>query len=244
MPNSTSEYSFTIIIPIFNEEEMIPELIQQLSGFLESAPVKSCVLFVNDGSTDSSASLISNACSSRQDFFFIEFERNSGLSAALKAGFDYCCSELCGYMDADLQTDPEDFKRLLALIDDNLMVTGIRTHRDDGQSRRFQSKIANGFRCIMTGDGAKDSCCPLKVFRTEAARRIPLFKGMHRFFPALILLQEGGRYAQIPVSHHKRTGGQSKFGLWNRLPGALIDCFVFRWMSSRYIRYRISSSKL
>jgi len=242
--NRTSEFRFAIIVPVFNEEELLPELFDRLGGFLGHSPFSSCVLFVNDGSTDSSSALISDACSRRDDFFYISFERNSGLSTALKAGFDICFSEYCGYIDADLQTDPVDFNLLLPLLRDNFMVTGVREHRDDSFAKVLQSRIANGFRRLMTGDGALDTCCPLKVFRTESAKRFPLFKGMHRFFPALVLLQDGGSYAQVPVSHFPRKAGQSKFGFRNRFPGPLVDCFIYRWMKSRAIRYNILSANL
>lgn len=120
------------------------------------------------------------------------------------------------------------------------MVIGIRSDRKDSYSKRMQSRIANSFRRIMTGDGAVDTGCPLKVLRTDAAREIPLFKGMHRFLPALILLQEGGSYRQVPVRHFPRKAGKSKFHLGNRLWGPFADCFAYRWMRSRYIRYKVA----
>ena len=94
----------------------------------------------------------------------------------------------------------------------------------------------------MTHDGAKDTGCPLKVIRTDAARRLPLFKGLHRFLPALILLQEGGTYKQVPVRHFPRQAGKSKFHLWNRLWGPFADCFAYRWMRPRYINYTVSEN--
>jgi len=132
-------------------------------------------------------------------------------------------------MDADLQTDPEDFNLLLQDIENYAMVTGIRTNRKDSFFKNLQSKIANSFRRMITHDGVSDTGCPLKVMHTDAAKRIPFFNGMHRFLPALILLQNG-KVKQTPVRHYPRLAGTSKYHLWNRLSGPFIDCFAYRWM--------------
>lgn len=240
MSNRTSNYEFTIIVPVFNEEDNIYNLEKVIGDFIPKSIRKSCVLFVNDGSSDGSLVKIKEICARNDDFFYISFARNAGLSAALKAGIDYTESKYLGYMDADLQTVPEDFNLLLADIEDYSMVIGIRANRKDTAFKRIQSKIANSFRRMMTGDGATDTGCPLKVLKTEAAKRLPLFKGLHRFLPALILLQEGGVYKQVPVRHFPRTAGKSKFHLWNRLWGPFADCFAYRWMRPRYINYTVA----
>lgn len=240
MSNRTSNYEFTITVPVFNEEDNIYNLEKVIGDFLPKSMRKSCVLFVNDGSSDGSLVKIKEICARNDDFFYISFARNAGLSAALKAGIDYTESKYLGYMDADLQTVPEDFNLLLADIEDYSMVIGIRANRKDTAFKRIQSKIANSFRRMMTGDGATDTGCPLKVLKTEAAKRLPLFKGLHRFLPALILLQEGGVYKQVPVRHFPRTAGKSKFHLWNRLWGPFADCFAYRWMRPRYINYTVA----
>ncbi len=176
--------------------------------------------------------------------FYLSFEKNAGLSAALKAGIDNTFSEYAGYIDADLQTTPKDFNLLLEHAPYYAMVMGIRTGRKDGFVKRASSKFANGFRRMMTHDDALDTGCPLKVIKTEYAKRIPLFTGMHRFLPALIMLQDGGIYKQIPVCHFPRIAGQSKFHLWNRLIEPLKDCFAYRWMKKRYINYSVESYKI
>ena len=122
-------------------------------------------------------------------------------------------------------------------------MTGVRTGRKDSVWKRLQSRIANAWRRMFTRDGADDTGCPLKVIRTAMARRLPMFRGMHRFLPALVLL-EGGRYAQVPVRHFPRTTGRSKYHLWNRLAGPFLDCFAYRWMKSRHIAYRITQTNL
>lgn len=242
--NKTSEYRFTIIVPIYNEEDNIARLESTFAEYLPKCIEKACVLFVNDGSQDSSLKGIEEICSRNKDFYYISFDRNRGLSAAIKAGFDTCESPLVGYMDADLQTTPEDFNLLLPHAADYTLVSGIRARRNDSGSKRIQSKIANGFRRMMTGDTATDTGCPLKVMQTPYAKRIPMFKGMHRFFAALITLQDGGTFYETPVRHFPRTAGQSKFHLWNRLVGPFQDCFAFRWMRSRYINYHIAKDNI
>lgn len=241
--NSTVKYRFTIIVPVYNEEENIYTLEEKLNQFLPHAILSACVLFVNDGSKDDSLHRIDEICSRNSHFFYLSLDRNGGLSAALKAGIDACFSEYVGYMDADLQTDPEDFNLLLRDIGNYEMVTGIRANRKDSFFKNIQSKIANGYRRMMTNDGISDTGCPLKVMHTDVARRIPLFNGMHRFLPALILLQNG-KVKQIPVRHYPRVAGTSKYHLWNRLAGPFIDCFAYRWMKKRYINYHVNKYNL
>lgn len=241
--NLTANYEFTIIVPIYNEEDNAAALEQRLSEYLPVASRRACVLFVNDGSSDSSADKIAEICERQPDMFFISFEKNCGLSAAIKAGFDMAESPLVGYIDADLQTVPEDFNLLLNYADDYELVMGIRANRKDTGFKRFQSKFANGFRRMMTGDKAVDTGCPLKVLHTSVARRIPMFTGMHRFLPALVGLQEG-RIMQVPVRHFPRVAGVSKFSLRNRFWGPMKDCFAFRWMRPRWYNYKINRQKL
>ena len=203
--NCTSEYDFTIIVPVYNERENIARLEEAFRSYLPGASRRTCVLFIDDGSTDDSLALLQQACGRNRDFHYLAFECNAGLSAAIKAGIDHAESPLVGYIDADLQTTPEDFERLLPLAADHQLVTGVRAERKDTPFKRFQSRIANSFRRMMTHDGATDTGCPLKVMQIGAAQRIPFFKGMHRFLPALILLQEGASYKEVPVRHFPRT---------------------------------------
>lgn len=240
--NKTADYEFTIIVPVYNEEDNIFNLEKKLKEFIEQSPIRACVLFVDDCSKDKSRRLIRKVCGN-EHFFFVGLAKNSGLSAALKAGIDETYSTYVGYLDADLQTTPEDFNLLIPYLDDFEMVMGIRAKRDDSFSKRVSSKIANGFRRFMTNDGIEDTGCPLKIMRTESARRIPLFNGMHRFLPALIQLQNG-KVKQVPVRHFPRMAGVSKFNLRNRLVAPFIDCFAYRWMKKRYINYQVNENNL
>ena len=141
-------------------------------------------------------------------------------------------------MDADLQTSPIDFLKLLDYIQEYDMVLGIRRKRMDGWVKRISSLVANRVRRWLIDDGITDTGCPLKIIKTEYAKAIPFFDGMHRFLPALIQLK-GGKVKQIPVRHFPRIAGRSKYNLGNRLINPFIDTLAFRWIRKRYIRYMI-----
>ncbi|NER12214.1 glycosyltransferase [Leptobacterium flavescens] len=232
-------YEFTIIIPVYNEEDNLERVEKELAHYLTLSTKKTKVLFVNDGSKDKSQELIETICERNEAFHYVQFAQNRGLSAAIKAGFDHSDTELTGYIDADLQTAPEDFNLLLEHIGEHALVTGVRADRKDSFVKNMSSKIANGIRRAFTKDGMDDTGCPLKVIRTDYAKRIPMFKGLHRFLPAMILLQNG-KILQVPVRHFPRIAGQAKFGLWNRLLGPLMDCFAYLWMKRKYINYEVA----
>ncbi|MBQ1708420.1 MAG: glycosyltransferase [Bacteroidales bacterium] len=242
--NPTASYQLTLIVPVYNERENLQRLEERLSAYLaKSAAAPACVLFVDDGSTDGGSPLLAELCRRHADFFYLRFAHNCGLSAALKAGIDACQSPLLGYIDADLQTDPDDFDLLIPHAGEYELVTGIRVNRRDGFVKRISSKIANGWRRMMTHDGVADTGCPLKILHTATAKKLPLFTGMHRFLPALVQMT-GGRVKQVPVRHYPRVAGKAKYHLLNRLWGPFNDCFAFRWMKKRYIDYRVEDDNL
>jgi len=234
-------YKLTIVVPVYNEVENLKRVETELSNYLKIASVSTSVLFINDGSKDNSQTLIEEICHRNEAFEYILFKENRGLSAAIKAGFDYTDSELVGYIDSDLQTAPEDFNILLEHIDNNELVTGVRNNRKDTFVKNIASKIANRIRRAFTKDSIDDTGCPLKIIKTDYAKRIPMFRGLHRFLPAMIMLQNG-RVTQVPVQHFPRIAGTSKFGLWNRLVGPLMDCFAYLWMKKKYINYDVSKT--
>ena len=204
-----------IVIPCYNEEKVLPitapMFLGEINTMVESGKISpdSRVLFVNDGSKDSSLKAIREICKRQPHFYYISSSENHGLSTAMKAGIDAAESRYVGYIDADLQTDPEDFAELLKFAPDYQLVSGIRANRKDSAFKRLQSKIANGFRRKMTGDTATDTGCPLKVMWTSYAKRLPFFDGMHRFLPALMMLEEG-KFKEVPVRHYPRIAGVSK----------------------------------
>ncbi len=231
-------YDFTIVIPVYNEEDNLERVEKEMLDYIKVADKKTSVLFVNDGSKDNSEMLMKAICERNDAFHYISFTKNCGLSAAIKAGFDHTEAPLVGYIDADLQTTPHDFNKLLEHIGEYDLVTGVRADRKDSFVKNMSSKIANGIRRAFTRDGMDDTGCPLKVIKTDYAKKIPMFKGLHRFLPAMILLQNG-KIIQVPVRHFPRMAGEAKFGLWNRLLGPLLDCFAYVWMKKKYINYQV-----
>jgi len=228
-----------IVVPLFNEEESLPRLFREMNKFLDQCVLDTGVIFVNDGSTDRSQQILEEICRKDKRYHFLQLHTNVGLSAALKAGFDYCQSELIGYIDADLQTSPTDFLELLKFLPEYDLVTGIRANRQDGLVKRISSRIANSVRRWLIHDGITDTGCPLKIGKAEYIKRLPFFNGMHRFIPALTQML-GGKVKQLRVRHFPRLEGKPKYHLGNRLIGPLLDTFAFRWMQSHYIHYKVA----
>ncbi|PVX51734.1 glycosyl transferase family 2 [Balneicella halophila] len=231
---------FTIIIPIYNEVDNISRLTETIHKYISNASVPTNALLVDDGSTDGSFEAIQQACTKYSELNYISFQENRGLSAAIKAGFDHATSEYVGYIDADLQTTPEDFEILLPYRKDYAMVTGIRQNRQDSFVKNMSSKIANSFRRMMVHDNIEDTGCPLKIFKTAIAKKIPFFNGNHRFFAALVQMFDE-EVKQVPVKHFPREAGQAKFGLSNRLIAPFMDCFHVKWLQKRHRNYQIKN---
>lgn len=233
--------ALTIIAPVYNEEESLPRFKQEMENFMSSASIPVSVLFVNDGSRDGSLDMIKSFAAADNRFKYISLDKNHGLSTAIKAGFDHAETELIGYIDTDLQTSPDDFNALLPFMDQCAMANGVRANRKDTFVKKMSSKIANGFRRMMIKDNIKDTCCPLKVIHSDYAKRIPFFKGMHRFIPALVQLQ-GGKVKQVDIRHFERFAGTAKYHLFNRMIGPFFDTLAFVWIRKRYIKYGVSQN--
>jgi len=236
-------YKMTVIVPVFNESDNINRIAETFLAYFKQSKIKIKVLFVDDGSTDDSFNKIENICQKYPNFEFLKFKFNCGLSTAIKAGIDYIKTPLTGYIDADLQTTPFDFDKLLKDIENYSAVVGYRSKRRDTLNKKIQSKIANTIRRALINDGIIDTGCPLKIIHSETAKKIPFFKGMHRFLPALIKLQ-GGTVKQIEVQHFERAAGKSKFNIFNRSIKPLQDAFAYRWMRSRNINYVIDKTNI
>jgi len=237
------KYKLTIIIPVYNEQECLKRLFEALLEYLRFTPLKSKILFIDDGSTDDSLRIIREFCHKNDRFEYAALCSNQGLSTALKAGIDLCKTHYWGYMDADLQTSPKDFMLYFSHLDGYNMINGIRVDRNDKFVKKVSSKIANGFRRLIINDKIVDTCCPLKIVETSYAQKIPFFKGMHRFIPALIQLQ-GGKVKQVEVSHFPRISGTAKYHLFNRVIGPFLDTMAFTWMKRRWISYEIKKDKI
>ncbi len=233
----------TIIIPVYNEEKNLLRVQEVFEKYFRIAKLSSQVLFINDGSIDNSLQIIRDIHAANPLFSYISFDKNYGLSTAIKAGFDYADTKWIGYIDADLQTTPEDFNILADYCEEYDLVTGVRTGRKDSFTKNMSSTIANSIRRSFTHDGMDDTGCPLKIIKADKAKKIPMFNGLHRFLPAMILLQKG-KIIQIPVKAYPRIAGKSKFHLWNRLAGPLSDCFAYLWMKRKHINYTVAEYKL
>ncbi|MCC2544855.1 glycosyltransferase [Hymenobacter sp. BT175] len=237
-----SRQTLTVLVPLYNEQESLPQFVVEMDKFLARAPLPVTVLFINDGSTDNSLSLLRSICQPPTAYEYLSLVQNRGLSTALKAGIDQCRTTLVGYIDADIQTSPEDFLLFFEFFPAYDMVTGIRARRRDSVVKKLSSRVANTFRRVLINDGITDTGCPLKILKTDYARRVPLLHGMHRFLGALVQLQ-GGRVHQLPVRHFPRFAGTAKYTLWNRLWKPLVDTFGFRWIRSRWVNYEIKEQQ-
>ena len=244
--NDASTPWISVVIPIKDERENIPPLAGQLLKFLEACPESEThpfeIIFVDDGSSDGSEDVLDDLVSQTSAFRVLHLDRNHGQTAAFDAGFREAKGKLIATMDGDLQYDANDFAKLLPLIEQYDVVCGRRQARNDNLVRRLSSRIANGVRNWAVKDGISDTGCSLKVFRREVIEQIPLFKNMHRFFPALAQMY-GYSVTEVPVQHFPRTHGQSKYGIGNRLFAGLYDLVAVRWMQHRCLNYTMRETK-
>lgn len=235
----------SVVIPIKDERENIPLLVSQLLKFFESRPESGSAAFelvcVDDGSVDGSGPLLDQLAEQYPAIRVIHLDRNHGQTAAFDAGFREARGELVATMDGDLQYDPNDFAKLLPFVERYDLVCGRRQARHDSLVRRWSSKIANLVRNWAVHDGISDTGCSLKVFKQGVVKRLPPFKNMHRFFPALAKMY-GFTVTEIPVQHFPRAHGTSKYGIGNRLFAGLYDLFAVRWMQKRCLNYTMKGS--
>ena len=228
----------SVVVPVFNEEESLPLLVPSLVGVLNLLAMSYEVVFVDDGSSDRSWEILTGMISEYPFFRAIRFRENRGSSAALVAGVREARGGKIVTLDSDLQNDPADIPKLLGYLDHYDMAAGWRKKRNDPWLRRISSKIANAIRNWLSGEKINDSVCPLRVFKKECFEEIPKFNGMHRFLPTLMKM-EGYRVVEVPVSHHPRRFGKSKYNIRNRMWRSFIDLLAVRWMKSRHIHFEI-----
>jgi dolichol-phosphate mannosyltransferase len=223
----------SVVIPLYNEEENLPILQKELAAGLAGLSYE--IVFVDDCSKDGTFASIQRGPEIR----VLQFEKNSGQSAAMYAGIHAARGEVVVLLDGDLQNDPADIPRLLKEIDNGYdLVCGYRAKRKDTVVKKITSRIANFVRSRFTRDGVRDTGCTLKAMRTECRGALIPFYGMHRFIPALIK-GAGFKLVEIPVNHRPRTFGVSKYGLGNRAIVATVDMFGVRWLLSRQLMYKI-----
>ncbi|HEY6837864.1 MAG TPA: glycosyltransferase family 2 protein [Geobacteraceae bacterium] len=220
----------SIVVPIYNEEENIPRLHEKVTTALAASGLVYELILVDDGSSDDSFALLRGLAESDERVKVIRFRRNFGQTAAMAAGFDAAAGAVVVPMDGDLQNDPEDIPRMLAKIAEGYdVVSGWRKDRQDTFiNRKLPSMIANALISKMTGVHLHDYGCTLKAYRREVLDGINLYGEMHRFVPALAS-QVGARVAELPVKHHPRLFGKSKYGI-SRTVRVVLDLMTVKFL--------------
>lgn len=222
----------SVVIPIYNEEENVTLLYDELTEVMKSMACSYEILFVDDGSTDSTLSILQSMQAEDQRIVVVKFRRNFGQTAAMSAGFDYSSGDVIITMDGDLQNDPRDIPRFIQKIEEGFdVVTGWRHDRKDAfLNRRLPSIIANKIISWTTGVALHDYGCTLKAFRKEVIKNIHLYGEMHRFIPA-IASGMGISFTEIKVNHRARQFGTSKYGI-SRTIRVVLDLITVKFLLS------------
>jgi glycosyltransferase involved in cell wall biosynthesis len=204
----------SVVVPIYNEVESLTLLVETIAQTLADAQLSYEIICVDDGSQDGSTALLTQLAQGRSDLVAVILRRNYGQTAAMAAGFSQAQAEAIVTLDGDLQNDPADIPLLLAKLQEGYdLVSGWRKARQDAAlTRLLPSKIANGLIGQVTGVRIHDYGCSLKAYRKELVQDLNLYGELHRFLPALAFI-EGARITELPVRHHARRYGSSKYGL-------------------------------
>jgi glycosyltransferase involved in cell wall biosynthesis len=220
----------SVVVPIYNELESIPHLLTALATQLQAADLVYEILCVDDGSSDGSDRLLKQQALERDDLRVVLLRRNYGQTAAMAAGFAYASGRVIVTIDGDLQNDPADIPMLMQLLDEGYdLVSGWRKNRQDKSlTRVIPSKIANWLIGWVTGVKLHDYGCSLKAYRSELVADMNLYGELHRFLPALAFI-EGAKITEVPVKHHARQFGQSKYGL-DRTFRVVMDLLTISFM--------------
>ncbi len=227
----TPPVDISVVIPIYNEEESIPPLYQALTAALEKIGRTYEIVLVDDGSQDGSYAVLCRLADADRRVKVIQFRRNFGQTAAMAAGFDHAQGRVIIPMDGDLQNDPNDIPLLMQKIEEGYdVVSGWRKNRQDKTLlRKVPSRIANWLIGKVTGVKLHDYGCSLKAYRAEVLKGTRLYGEMHRFIPALANLM-GAKITEVPVTHHARKFGKSKYGL-KRTFKVLLDLLTVKFLS-------------
>ncbi|MBW4644331.1 MAG: glycosyltransferase family 2 protein [Goleter apudmare HA4340-LM2] len=220
----------SVVVPVRDEVESLPLLLEAIASTLLASGLSYEIICVDDGSTDGSAEFLKNAALGGSDLKAVILRRNYGQTAAMAAGFNYAVGKAIVTLDADLQNDPADIPMLLAKLDEGYdLVSGWRQKRQDGAiNRLLPSKIANWLIRRTTSVDIHDYGCSLKAYRAELVADMNLYGELHRFLPALAYI-EGARITEMPVRHHARRFGRSKYGL-SRTFRVLMDLLTILFM--------------
>jgi dolichol-phosphate mannosyltransferase len=235
---SPHNITYSVVIPLKNEEENVRELIEELEPVMNVLNTPWELICIDDGSTDKTSTILTQLALQKKYLRVLTFAKNFGQSSAFDAGFKHARGQYVITLDGDRQNDPHDIPKLLTLIEGSDLVCGQRTKRKDPPGKRIISKLANAVRSTMCKDGIKDTGCSLKVYRSDCLKNIKLFDGMHRFLPALFQMH-GYRVKEIPVNHRERKKGQSKYHFFNRSFNTVFDMFAVMWMRRRALKYHL-----
>ena len=226
----------SVVIPVYNEQDSIKLLVKQLIDLQEQLPEKIMqIIFVDDGSNDDTNKIINREIFDFSNMKIICLSKNFGQTAALSAGIDNADGDVIITMDADLQNDPSDIPKLLNKLEDGYdVVSGWRDKRNDKYfSRILPSKIANWIISKISGVHLHDYGCTLKAYRKELLGSVRLYGEMHRFIP-IYITWEGGKVTEIPVKHHHRKFGKSKYGL-SRIVSVIADLILLKFMEKQFV---------
>ena len=224
----------SVVVPVFNEEEVIEKFFKELSKFLPKIDKNPEIIFVDDGSTDGSLDLLKKIEKENKNIRLFSFRRNQGKAEALTLGFSKAKGDLIVTLDADLQDRPDQIKKLIDKSKEGWdLVSGWRKNRKDSFYKNISSKIFNFIPSLFWGLKVNDLNCGLKLYGTEAAKSLSLYGGTHRFIP-LILFQEGFSVTEVPVVHDKRKLGKSKYS-FTKVFTEIPDMFTMLFLS-RYSR--------
>jgi glycosyltransferase involved in cell wall biosynthesis len=220
----------SVVIPVYNEVESVPHLLEAIAQVLRAEGLAYEIVAVDDGSTDGTTALLKRLAQDRSDLRAVLLRRNYGQTAAMAAGFHHAQAPVIVTLDGDLQNDPADIPNLLAKLEEGYdLVSGWRKNRQDAAlTRLLPSKLANGLISKVTGVTLHDYGCSLKAYRAELLADMHLYGELHRFLPALAFI-EGAKIAELPVNHHARRFGSSKYGL-SRTFRVLMDLMTIYFM--------------
>jgi glycosyltransferase involved in cell wall biosynthesis len=223
--------TLSVVIPVYNEEENVQLLHERLRKALDPLGQEYEILFVDDGSTDQTLSLLEKIQADDKRMIVLSLRRNFGQTAAFAAGFDFARGDVVVTMDGDLQNDPSDIPKLIAMMKESDLVSGWRKKRKDPFfTRRLPSVIANWLISNVTGVKLHDYGCSLKAYRRDVIKNLKLYGEMHRFIPA-VASWYGVRVAEVETIHHPRLHGKSKYGI-SRTIKVVLDLITVKFLQS------------
>jgi glycosyltransferase involved in cell wall biosynthesis len=227
----TKKYDISIFVPVYNEEESLDILNKKITESVGNTNYSYEIIYVDDGSSDKSFEILQSFAKANSNIKVIKFRRNFGQTAAMSAGIDVAEGNVLIPMDSDLQNDPADIPRLMEKINEGFdVVSGWRKNRKDTfVNRKLPSMIANKIISWLSGVNLHDYGCTLKAYKCEVLKDIRLYGELHRFIP-ICASWVGAKVTEIPVNHHERQFGQSKYGI-NRTFKVILDLILMKFLT-------------